>query len=70
MNGFLVSAPNSGSGKTVITLALMRALKNRGIEIAPAKAGPDFIDPAFHFAATSVKSFNATGSYQLGCRTF
>ena len=58
MNGFLVSAPNSGSGKTVITLALMRVLKDKGVDIPPAKAGPDFIDPAFHFAATGVKSFN------------
>lgn len=58
MRGFLVSAPNSGAGKTVITLALMRALKNFGVNVAPAKAGPDFIDPAFHLAATGVESYN------------
>lgn len=61
MRGFLVSAPNSGAGKTVITLALMRALKNLGVNVAPAKAGPDFIDSAFHLAATGVESYNLDG---------
>lgn len=58
MTGFLVSAANSGAGKTVITLALMRALKDMGIAVAPRKAGPDFIDPAYHKAATGVDSYN------------
>ncbi|EJF88921.1 cobyrinate a,c-diamide synthase [Bartonella tamiae] len=58
MSGFMISAASSGSGKTVITLALMRALKNMGIKIAPAKAGPDFIDPAFHKAAIGTESIN------------
>lgn len=51
MRGLLVSAPQSGSGKTTVTLGLLRALSNRGLEPAPAKAGPDYIDPAFHAAA-------------------
>ena len=58
MNGFMVSAANSGAGKTVITLALMRALKEMGLDVAPRKAGPDFIDPAFHKAATGKNSYN------------
>lgn len=58
MKGFLISAPSSGAGKTVITLALLRALKNAGIAIAPAKAGPDFIDPSFHQAASGQESYN------------
>ena len=58
MNGFMVSAANSGAGKTVITLALMRALKEMGLAVAPRKAGPDFIDPAFHKAATGEDSYN------------
>ena len=49
--GLLLAAPHSGSGKTVITLALLRALTNKGIHIAGAKAGPDYIDPAFHALA-------------------
>lgn len=58
MKGVLVSAANSGAGKTVITLAIMRILKDMGVDISPAKAGPDFIDPAYHHAATGVESYN------------
>lgn len=51
MTGLMIAAPASGSGKTVVTLGLLRALKRSGIAVSPAKAGPDFIDPAFHAAA-------------------
>ena len=50
--GFLIAAPQSGSGKTTITLGLLRALTRAGHKVSSAKAGPDFIDPAFHAAAT------------------
>ncbi len=52
MKGFLIAAPHSGSGKTIVTLGLLRALKDQGARVASAKAGPDYIDPAFHAAAT------------------
>ena len=48
MNGFLVAAPSSGAGKTLVTLGLLRALFRAGVPLAPAKAGPDYIDPRFH----------------------
>ncbi|MBS28324.1 MAG: cobyrinic acid a,c-diamide synthase [Alphaproteobacteria bacterium] len=56
--GLIVAAPASGSGKTVLTLGLLRALRDRGLAIAGAKAGPDYIDPAFHTAATDRPAFN------------
>jgi len=52
MKGILVAAPHSRSGKTTITLGILRALGEMGEAIVPAKAGPDFIDPQFHAAAT------------------
>lgn len=48
----------SGSGKTVITCALLMALKNRGLLPMAYKAGPDYIDPLFHSRALGVSSRN------------
>ena len=52
MNGILIAAPHSGSGKTTVTLGILRALKEQGVRVSSAKAGPDYIDPAFHAAAS------------------
>ena len=56
--GLLIAAPASGSGKTVLTLALLRALTDRGVDVRSFKTGPDYIDPAFHAAATGHPSPN------------
>ncbi len=48
---FLIAAPSSGSGKTTVTLGLLRALRRRNVAVRAAKSGPDYIDPRFHEAA-------------------
>lgn len=54
----VVAAPSSGSGKTLITLGLLRAFRNGGVRVAAAKVGPDYIDPRFHEAATGRACYN------------
>ncbi|MDR7035184.1 cobyrinate a,c-diamide synthase [Mesorhizobium sp. BE184] len=56
--GIIVGAPRSGSGKTSVTIGLLRALARRGIRVRGAKSGPDYIDPGFHAAATGLPGVN------------
>ena len=52
MRGLILAAPASGAGKTTVTLGLLRLLARQGHDVRSAKAGPDYIDPRFHAAAT------------------
>lgn len=56
--GLLISAPRSGAGKTTVMLGLLRALTRARVAVQPFKCGPDYIDPAFHAAASGRVSFN------------
>ena len=54
----MIAAPASGSGKTVLTCALLEALKKRGCNPCAFKCGPDYIDPMFHRSVLGVESHN------------
>ena len=54
----MIAAPGSGSGKTLITCALLRILERRQLNAAAFKCGPDFIDPMFHRSVLQVPSRN------------
>ncbi len=56
--GLIVAAPSSGSGKTTVTLGLLRALARDGVAVRGAKSGPDYIDPRFHEAACGQPCMN------------
>jgi len=54
----IIAAPASGSGKTTITLGMIRAFCNRGISVSSAKVGPDYIDSKFHEIASKQTCVN------------
>jgi cobyrinic acid a,c-diamide synthase len=56
--GLMIAAPRSGSGKTTAMLGLLRAFRRRGVEVVGLKSGPDYIDPAFHAAASGREGVN------------
>ena len=55
---FMIAAPGSGSGKTLITCGLLRLLKRQNFRPAAFKCGPDYIDPMFHRQVLGIPSRN------------
>ena len=54
----MIAAMGSSSGKTVLTCALLRCLRNQGYRVQGYKCGPDYIDPMYHTRAALVPGRN------------
>ncbi len=58
MKAILIGGAQSGTGKTLLTLGLLRALALRGQRVQPFKCGPDYIDTGWHQAVSGIASHN------------
>ena len=54
----MIAGTGRGCGKTMVTLAVLRAMQRRNIPLAAFKCGPDYIDPMFHKAVLGIPSRN------------
>lgn len=57
-SALLIGAPRSGAGKTTLSIGIIAALSRRGRRVRALKCGPDYIDSAFHAAASGADCAN------------
>ena len=59
----MIAAPSGRSGKTVVTMGILRALSSAGVDVQSFKKGPDYIDPGWHFLASGRPARNLDNQF-------
>ncbi len=56
--GIVIAALRGGSGKTIFSVGIIAALRQKGIQVAPFKKGPDYIDAGWLALAAGRPCYN------------